>query len=294
MHRIDIQKGVSVRNFFRDDLRLIADHGICLLPEWICHAMTQSVLEASWEPRFYEVTEITKARIPFELSFQDLMAKLKQSLNFGNWVAVLLAHPLGYIDPNVVQLLSLCRANLKSQSICLFLDLSQSYGRFDFIKEIKLVDATYISFNGNKLINTGGAIRLNINNFLTHTNESEKIFRTYQNLQILFQQAYKEQHKQAILTFETLLIQSKNADIIGQILYSKNHIFNESYTRSNFYRTALKLSFNDNKAVWDELIQLGFGQTAHSDPQLSFAPTSTNYRSWLKNSFFLFCEQRNR
>ncbi|AYA40658.1 hypothetical protein HZS38_09715 [Xenorhabdus nematophila] len=146
--------GSSVRNFFFDDLQAIAYEGYCLMLEWICQSMVESIYAANWQPHFYQVLPPEQASMILQADIQAMMEMLN---NLPQPCAVLLAHPLGYIDPSCMEFLQQIQ---KNPNIHVFLDLSQGYGRRDCQQEIRHVHAAYFSFNGNKLIRTGGALRL--------------------------------------------------------------------------------------------------------------------------------------
>lgn len=149
-----IRYGASVHRFFSDDLRQVADRGLCLLPEWICESMVEAVHQAGWIVDFYPVMPPDLARVPLEVSEGEVRRRVARA---SRPCVVLLAHPLGYIDPSISALIA---HDWPGQCPVLLLDSSQSYGLFPIWPSSERVMATYVSFNGNKLIDMGGALRM--------------------------------------------------------------------------------------------------------------------------------------
>lgn len=154
MSLADVQYGASVRQFFSDDLKRVADWGLCLLPEWICDSMVEAVYQAGWDVDFYPVVSPDRARVPLEASEGEVRRRVARA---PSPCVVLLAHPLGYIDPSVSALIA---NDWPGQRPVLLLDASQGYGLFPVWPDTQRVTATYVSFNGNKLIDMGGALRV--------------------------------------------------------------------------------------------------------------------------------------
>lgn len=149
-------QGISVRRFFQQDLQAIATQGDCLLPEWICSSMVDAVLAAKWRPHFYPVLPPSKAATVLQADFSQLH---RQCLRMRGRYAVLLAHPVGHIDPGCADFIA--TRSTESNASC-FIDWSQSYGLAAL--DIASAVAIYVSFNGNKLISHGGAMRFSQKN----------------------------------------------------------------------------------------------------------------------------------
>ncbi len=82
-------------------------------------------------------------------------------------LVVLLAFPCGYLDPKVNFLIEKLRSFPK---VHILLDMAQAYGCIELMPFILKSDVVYLSFNGNKLLNSGGAISL------TFVNNQEKSY----------------------------------------------------------------------------------------------------------------------
>lgn len=146
----------SVRAAFAAELRAIAPRGTCLLPEWMCDAMIGAAHEVGWQPRFYRVRAPADSLVPLEADLDQLAAKLRP---LPPPVVVVLAEPMGYADARLERWLA-SELPAISAHATVVLDLAQSYGRVDPRPTLTRVRAAYVSFNGNKLIGSGGALRL--------------------------------------------------------------------------------------------------------------------------------------
>ncbi|SAI47006.1 Uncharacterised protein [Bordetella ansorpii] len=146
--------GPSVRGFFEQDLKRISRHGVCLLPEWICESMVQAARAAHWQPAFYAVLPPGRAEVALQMDLDDLQQRYAA---VAGPKAVLLAHPMGYVDPHCAAF-----ANGGAPSCPCFIDWSQSYGSIPLQPSLSRCCAAYVSFNGNKLIGDGGAVRLTV------------------------------------------------------------------------------------------------------------------------------------
>lgn len=273
--------GKSVRTLFKEDLEHLNSRGICFVPEWICYEMTNAVEIAGWKPRIYRTLSTHTAKIPLQIDEKNLKEQLHKEIqekNKGQIVALLLAHPFGYVDPTVMSIL---RSNIQDRKIPIFLDLSQSYGRFDFKREINLSISAYVSFNGNKLISKGGAIRFGkIGNYSAKYHRAKEI--NYKKLQEIFRTAADRQEK-------TFL---QNIRKIGKSVATKaTKGFNAIQKRSCWQRTMVLYDSIDSK---DKLKKKGLGQYVHPDPQIGHYQTSNNYLSWIKHGFLLFPYQRKK
>ncbi len=259
--------GRSVREFFFEDLSALAQHGYCLMPEWICQSMVDSVYAAHWQPLFYPVLSPKKANMILQADLQ-IMIQMLDSLSPP--CAVLLAHPLGYIDPNCMAFLLQAQ---KKPDIHLFLDLSQSYGREDYLQEILNVHAAYFSFNGHKLIRTGGALRLCLTGGETIPLSVREIFTTFYHV--------------ATAQFETLENYLKSQTIENIIRTVSLYPFYQSSP----YRTVL----NWEKCSPDlqvRLKQQGLVQPLLAEPRQNQAHTSLNYRQWCHQVMLMFSSPR--
>ena len=279
---MSIRSVANVRGAFHDDLTEISQHGICFLPEWICVEMSESVLLAGWEPKWYPVSEPAKQISPLALDARELLQEIeKQQLRTPSTkIAVLLAHPFGYLDPSIDLLLTQWE---KNKGIHPFLDLSQSYGTFDFGKQISLARRAYISFNGRKLISSGGAITVS-----PHAASSVE----YQNWQSKFARLATGQMSHAVAKFSSLA-HSLDQDKQTRIISSFDDV-NINVLRSNAHRTALNLTTANDTTLRVKLDHNGFGQPLHPSPQAALWRPSVAYRLWEQSIFLLFPTNRWR
>ncbi|MBF0313334.1 MAG: hypothetical protein HQK52_07955 [Oligoflexia bacterium] len=259
----------SVRFAFTEDLKNISSNGVCLLPEWICYAMSESVINAGWIPLFYPVCSPESSSIPCQLDVLELL-KLLQQYNEHQCV-LLLAHPLGYIDPNVDLILNKYY-NYNSQ-FKIFLDLAQSYGEYDFSLQISKAHRSYISFNGRKLINSGGAIAFsNINTDLDE----------YNTLLELLKKIASKNFSSSGALFERLSH--------DRVINLTENRFNTRSNRSAPLRTVLqKTSINSSI---DKLQKEGIGQSFHPTPQYNLKNPSNSYLQWERKYFLFFHQPR--
>ncbi|WP_086111314.1 hypothetical protein [Xenorhabdus beddingii] len=259
--------GGSVRDFFREDLHAVAPQGYCLMPEWICHSMIESVYAANWQPLFYPVLPPEQASMILQADIQVMMKMLS---DLPQPCAVLLAHPLGYIDPGCMEFLR------KTQKICnihVFLDLSQGYGRKNCLPEILHAHATYYSFNGNKLIRTGGALRLCLT-------DREPIPLSVRNIFTVFYTAADE-------TFSALTDGLKSHAIEEEIRNASLY----APQQSSPYRTVLNWE-KCSSSLQTLLKRQGWVQPLLAEPGQGKRPPSSNYHQWCKNVMLMFSSPR--
>ncbi|MDX8000318.1 hypothetical protein FE394_14215 [Xenorhabdus sp. Reich] len=265
-HQI-LSYGSSVRNFFLEDLRIVAHQGYCLMPEWICQSMVESVYAANWQPRFYPVLPPEQASMILQADIQAMMEMLDA---LPQPCAVLLAHPLGYIDPDCMAFL---RQIQKNRHIHVFLDLSQGYGRKDCQQEIRHVHATYFSFNGNKLIRTGGALRLCLAGSEDTPDSVSNIFTTF--------------YIAAEKGFNTLNGYLKSQMIEDDIHFASLY---SSY-QSSPYRTILHWE-KCSSSLQVLLKRQGLVQPLLAEPRQKKEQTSSNYRQWCEQVMLMFSSPR--
>ncbi|PHM70202.1 hypothetical protein [Xenorhabdus kozodoii] len=262
-----VNYGCSVREFFREDLQSMAAQGYCLLPEWICQSMVESVYAANWQPLFYPVLPPEQASMILQADIQAMMERLSA---LPQPCAVLLAHPLGYIDPNCMVFLQEFQ---KNHNIYVFLDLSQGYGRKDCIQEILHVHAAYYSFNGNKLIHTGGALRL-------HLTGREHIPCSVRNIFTRFYGAAEEKFAALKAHLQSHCIEE---DIDHASLYA-------SY-QSSPYRTVLNWQ-KCSPALQTLLKHQGLVQPLLAEPRQEKGHSSSNYHQWCEKVMLMFSSPR--
>ncbi|MDC9593444.1 hypothetical protein [Xenorhabdus sp. IM139775] len=262
-----IHYGDSVRNFFHEDLQAIAPQGDCLMPEWICQSMVESVYAANWRPRFYPVLPPEQASVVLQADIQamiDMLNTLQQPC------AVLLAHPLGYIDPGYTAFL---QQKQNTPHAHLFLDLSQGYGRKDCLQEILHVHAAYYSFNGNKLIRTGGALRLHLTNRETIPSPIRNIFTAF----------YTAAEEKFAALREHLKCHAITDDIHHASLYA-------AY-QSSPYRTILDWE-KCSPSLQILLQHQGLVQPLLAEPRQEKGLSSSNYHQWYRKVMLMFSSPR--
>lgn len=260
------QNNKKVRNLFYQELLKIQNHGVCLLPEWICNEMARSAILAGWEIVFYRVEKFNN-KTPFltidKENFEEIIKKLSFS---GKLISIVFSHPWGYIDPTIIHLMKLS-ITLKC---VIHLDLAQSYGVYNFQQQIRHSYITYFSFNGNKLINFGGALRIK-------GKDKEEV---YKKIQLQFKFAAEEQKKrfnQTVLNIKKRI----GLDILNTL--------KEVDDLSNYNRVII----HDFNCIYKRKLETyGFGQLLLKNPQEELKIPSVNYLSWYDHCFLLFPEQR--
>ncbi|RAY97134.1 hypothetical protein DP187_21785 [Enterobacter cloacae] len=254
-------KGISVRRFFQQDLQTIAAQGDCLLPEWICSSMVDSVLAANWRPHFYPVLPPSEATMVLQADFSQLHS---QCLRMRGRYAVLLAHPAGHIDPDCANFIATL---IKESNSSCFIDWSQSYGMAAL--DIASAVAIYVSFNGNKLISHGGAMRF------SQKNRDSSPF----NWTIFHLEAQKK-----YAAMRTYLEDQGLADIICDAqLYAEY--------QSSPMRTVLNWP-QLPKSVQRHLERLGMVQPLLSRPCIDL-PASSAYQQWMDRIMLMFPAPRD-
>ncbi|MDR0217463.1 MAG: hypothetical protein LBI71_01015 [Enterobacteriaceae bacterium] len=259
--------GCSVRDFFREDLQSVSTHGYCLLPEWICQSMVESVYAANWQPLFYPVLPPEQADMILQADIQTMMAMLSHRPQPR---AILFAHPLGYIDPGCLEFLREIQHN---HNIHVFLDFSQGYGKKDCLQELRHVHAAYYSFNGNKLIHTGGALRFRLTN-------REHIPSFVRNTLAVFYAAAEEKFTALKEHLQSHFIEDDIHDIS---LYT-------SY-QSSPYRTVLNWALC-SPSMQALLKRQGLVQPLLAEPRQEKGYCSLNYHQWRKEVMLMFSSPR--
>ncbi|REF28447.1 hypothetical protein BDD26_3350 [Xenorhabdus cabanillasii] len=262
-----IHYGDSVRDFFRKDLQDIAPQGDCLMPEWICQSMVESVYAANWQPRFYPVLSPEQASVVLQADIHAMMDMLNA---LPQPCAVLLAHPLGYIDP---ECLAFLQQKQNIPHVHVFLDLSQGYGRENCLQELLHVHAAYYSFNGNKLIRTGGALRLRLTN-------RKPVPASVRNIFTAFYTAAEE--KFAALRNQ-LKFHAIEDDIHNASLYA-------AY-QSSPYRTVLDWE-KCSPSLQTLLKHQGLIQPLLAEPRQEKGLLSSNYHQWCESIMLMFSSPR--
>ncbi|KLU16248.1 MULTISPECIES: hypothetical protein [Xenorhabdus] len=262
-----MNSGCSVRRFFREDLQAVAGQGYCLMPEWICQSMVESVYAANWQPLFYPVLSPEQASMILQADIQAMMAMLN---SLPQPCAILLAHPLGYIDPGCREFLREIQSN---HNIYVFLDLSQGYGRKECLQELPHVHAAYYSFNGNKLLSTGGALRLRLTN-------REHIPAAVRNILTAFYTAAEEKFAVLRKHLQSHFIED---DIHNVSLYA-------SY-QSSPYRTVLNWE-KCSPSLQTLLKHQGLVQPLLANPRQEKAYSSLNYHQWCEKVMLMFSSPR--
>ncbi len=255
--------GCSVRGFFRADLQAVAAQGYCLMPEWICQSMVESVYAANWQPLFYPVLPPKQASMILQADFQAVMEMLSP---LPQPCAMLLAHPLGYIDPGCMEFLRRIQNN---HNIHVFLDLSQGYGRKDCLQELLHVHAAYYSFNGNKLIRTGGALRLRLTNKEHIPSSVRNIFTTF----------YTAAEEKFVALREHLQSHFIEDEVHNVSLYA-------SY-QSSPYRTVLNWE-KCSPSLQTLLKHQGLVQPLLANPRQEKGHCSLNYHQWCEKVMLMF------
>lgn len=264
--------GHQVRQLFLEDLNCISS-GVCLLPEWICYSMTEAAHQSHHRVIFYPVNRMIHSKVPLETNWESLIDLIKN--NSHQEIIILTAFPLGYIDQGIQHLYTFLKE--REVRVHLFLDLSQSYGSYSFIDDLDQVKAIYLSFNGRKLINSGGALRISKSSFFSS-------FIPMDNLQKRVDAALSEQKKNWEETWSEIIKYLNTEDLIEKIQH-----FNRTSYRSSYYRTALTYPVLSEASQW--LIQEGFAQTVHPHPQNTLKMSSA-YEEWKENMILLFSQKR--
>ncbi len=275
--KLQAQFGPSVRTFFEQDLKKIKEKFICLLPEWICFDMTKIAYMLKIPFDFYSTKSFTSATSPFELDIHDVNNKIINYKNHYNKIILILAHPMGYYDKNIDSVLKKINYRSKNDPIIPILDLSQGYGIIDPSKQIELSYCAYVSFNGNKLLNFGGALRIDKQNDI-----SNSIY--FEFLKI----AYNKAIDQKIMLKKTL---KRIECYLKKSIEKPMQRFLKKSTRTSAHRTVITLNSLNSKDI--ELLEtLKFGQKIHPNPQFNLAASSRQYKSWSNEVFLIFPKQR--
>ncbi|BET96411.1 hypothetical protein [Xenorhabdus taiwanensis] len=259
--------GCSVRDFFREDLQAVATQGYCLMPEWICQSMVESVYAANWQPLFYPVLPPKQASMILQADIQATMAMLNA---LPQPCAILLAHPLGYIDPGCMKFLRKIQNN---HNIHVFLDLSQGYGKKDCLQELLHVHAAYYSFNGNKLIRTGGALRLRLTS-------REHIPSSVRNILTTFYIAAEEKFAALREHLQSHFIEDDIHNVSLYALY-----------QSSPYRTVLNWE-KCSPSLQTLLKHQGMVQPLLAKPRQEKEHSSLNYHQWCEKVMLMFNSPR--
>ncbi|WP_139838869.1 hypothetical protein [Xenorhabdus vietnamensis] len=256
-----------MRSFFREDLQAIAPQGYCLMPEWICQSMVESVYAANWQPLFYPVMPPAQASVILQADIQTMTEMLNA---LPQPCAVLLAHPLGYIDPGCIEFL---RKIQNTPNIHVFLDLSQGYGRKGYLQEILHVHAAYYSFNGNKLICTGGALRLCLTDRENIPLSARDIFTAF----------YVAAEEKFIALRDYLKSHVIEDDIRNASLYASH--------QSSPYRTILNWE-KCSSSLQALLKRQGLVQPLLAEPRQEKEQSSSNYHQWCEKVMLMFSSPR--
>lgn len=274
-----VEYATQVRRFFEKDLHCIYP-GVCLLPEWICYGMTESALRMQHQLIFYRVNRMQESLIPLETDWSHVIDLIIQNERHHRTIIILVAFPLGYIDAKIEQLYCFLQEK-RLAKVHLFMDLSQSYGSYLFLDDLDYANAVYISFNGQKLINSGGALRIALKgnhsmNFSLH------------ELQMRINIALLEQ-KKSWQEIKSSIAKYWKGDCKG--LMERLHVYNRiSNIRSSYHRIALHIPIESS--ISQLLIQDGYGQTLHPHPQNYLWQMSFAYEELRKNTLLLFPYRR--
>lgn len=268
---------LSIRQGFRRELEGLGRTGRCLLPEWICREMSDHVEAAGWQPVFIKVMHPGNASVPLQLNMLHLLKQLRKLSFVRDPVVILLAHPMGYVDPGIEEALKNGLLRKACPRVRLVLDLAQSYGVYDFGRTIQTVDSTYVSFNGRKLISLGGALKLG----------PEVSGQTYKLLMHSWSKAASEQ---LVVAKQALCNLAMRYPDVGSALEAGRARFPSSL-RSNAHRLFLS-SHCLNDVTLDALGREGFAQALLANPQGRRAKESLAYRDWAGSFVLLFHEQR--
>ena len=274
--RSHLAEGSQVRRFFEEDLRRIPP-GFCFMPEWICHSMTQVAFRSHHTVLFYPVNSPGYSEIPLESNWKYLLCLIQKYAIYKKDIIVLMAFPLGYIDYKALALLNMYK---QLEKLYFFLDLAQAYGSFHFSSILSQVEALYISFNGQKLIDSGGALRFSRS---PPSSESAQI-----QFQKNVQAALKKQKESWAATRQTIQSYYYEEEAFKKALARYNH----PSKRSSYHRTAL---FASAEATLSQtLVQEGFGQFIHPNPQKSRVEMSQAYEEWKNCTILLFPSKREK
>lgn len=271
------QEGTQVRRFFEEDLKKL-ESGYCLIPEWICNSMPEVALKSHHEVHFYPVNFPKDAEIPLETNWQHLTCLIEHLSISKKNIIVLTAFPLGYVDSKMSTLFDLSK---RMPNIHIFLDLAQSYGSFNFLPLLPLVRAIYISFNGRKLIDSGGALRI-CHSSGAFENQDMHIF------QKRVENALQKQRNSWKAALEDVRHFFQDQEALNLALHRYNH----PSKRSSYHRTALFMS--SKSAVSQNLVQEGCGQMIHPHPQNGKVLMSPAYEAWKDQTILLFSSKREQ
>ncbi|GHT92611.1 hypothetical protein FACS1894122_06670 [Alphaproteobacteria bacterium] len=231
---------------------------VCFLPEWLCQCMAENIENLCSQLHFYPVKTFSDSRYFLEIDWGYLDKKIQEYINNHQKIAIIIAPPYGYIDPNFIEFIKAYKSKLT-----LHLDLSQGYGLFDFSEMISLCDYTYFSFNGRKLINDGGAL------VLSNSQEFEQMYQLFS---------------------QRALVEISNFDLLKNDIWDRFNIkeFFGDNTRSNYLRTVVASSIHDQF-----LEKEGYGQPLLKNPNKKYILHSNNYETWLSNCFLIFDQRRH-
>ncbi len=191
---------------------------------------------------------------------------------------VVIAFPFGYIDNARMTLIQKLH---RAPNTVTFIDFAQSYGTFPIINFLFYCDHVYISFNGNKLINHGGALAVS-----TDSSTMPVVSNEYVVLSDKIIMAYQAQERDYLNTLNhigKIILDSGSSvkAVLGKFIFCH---------RSNFHRTVL---CHPDQTLFDALSKAGFGQSLLSSPQGSQLTVSSNYLEWVEKIFLLFPKRRD-
>jgi hypothetical protein len=164
------------------------------------------------------------------------------------------------------------------------IDLAQSYGNSSTIDNARHGIPIYISFNGNKLLNHGGAIRL----MRSHREGGDNPEKYWTDLLVQMEKGIQRQRT----CFKNMLcaIKHRHPRIARNI--EKSLSISEDWTsrQVNLHRVVILSSFfGRDDLVWLE--RHGYGQRVHPKPQTN-NPPSWALKTWQESTFHLFNEAR--
>lgn len=275
---IKIYEGQSVRELFKNDLMSINEDTITLMPESICSVMPKAV-EGITKLKFYQVDSIETAQYPLEIDLHNLTKMINDIVVTQSKLVILFSLPFGYYDIKLINYIKIIKDNY---NIYIALDLSQSYGSFSLLHLVNIVDSIYISFNGNKLVNTGGGIKLakcqdNKNPDLKkYIMLQRKIYHAFLKQEISWLNMVKDLKK-----FITSHAQGDAFEV-----WSKKY---ENCLRASYHRTLL---YNLPSYFRHILTEEGFGQSMLIEKQNNKFCHSENYLTWAEQTYLLFPKRR--
>ena len=251
--------------------------GVCLLPEWICASMAETCRKNAWRPAFYAVTLPSRTGCPFGMAVPALLQHIESLAASSVPFMVVLAHPMGYLDPGVEVVVQRLRAEFgpRAQEM-IFLDLSQAYGDREFFDALTACGSMYWSHNGNKLICCGGAV------------ESMAVVRAGAGCE-----AYRREietnraaaRKEVGSATEVLRAASSFLGSDRQ----EPLLSGQGVTRSSRHRTVIWLpDAGRSQRVRIHLRQQGLGQSVLERPQGANHHPSEAFQIWRATTFLLF------